>query len=133
MEMLVVKSVDVMVANRDPMYLWRKAKDELVSAKGRYGGVVAEEVDMWQEVIRGRSFINRHGQQVYIGMAKEAGEVLGLEFEAWEGMESRWNDERRLSSEAFKRLRKAHGQLERLHQASLWTRIKWVFTGVTDQ
>ena len=94
------------------------------------GGKNAMPIEVYRELIRGRIFINRNKQKVCIGMTKEVGEILGLEYQAWQNMENS------LAETISGKFRMGHDltmvihQLDEIKRASWWVRLKWLFTGV---
>jgi len=85
---------------------------------------VPVEQEIVKDIIRGRRFRRpRDGTDVCIGIASDPSDLLGLQYEAWDNMESEWNRQRGLTNMVERDRRQLLG-------ANLWTRIKWVFTGV---
>lgn len=89
-----------------------------------------------QEIIRGRRFITPKGS-IIIGVTKEVQELLGITYEAWENVNQELGRLGRENSGLIRRLVEERAktcsledEVLSLKQASLWVRIKWLFTEV---
>lgn len=75
-----------------------------------------------REVVRGRRFVRPDGLEVMVGMTEQAADVLGLQYEAWQELEDRANENWALYHN-HKRV------LEATKKAGFFTRLKWLFMG----
>jgi len=86
--------------------------------------IVPVEAEIVHEVINGRHFRRRgDGTDVWIGMAADPANLLGLQYEAFDTLEDMYRKQAH-----FTKL--AEAATRRLQNAGFFTRIKWVFTGV---
>lgn len=75
------------------------------------------ELNLFRERIQGWRFTNSHGDEVYIGMSKEAQLAIGLPFEAFENLQKELRDTR----ESLRAHRSA------VNTANFWRRFKYLF------
>ena len=83
------------------------------------------------EFVKGRRFINREkGIDVIIGVSNEAGKLLGIQYEAFQGLEHQIQDLRSQLEVAndFKRIYME--KIKILEKSSLLKRLKYLFTGI---
>ena len=117
--MIFIKHIEYFRTDRDPLEIMR-----ITLPYGGSGVILTDQegekkflpAKVVRELVQGRRFCRRGHEDVIIGMADQAAELLGLQFSAWEHMED--------AVEA------SHASIRKIRDASLWTRIKWVFTGV---
>lgn len=90
--------------------------------------------DQITEHLNGRRIYRRDGRDIIIAFDHESAEILGWQHEAWEEMERVIGNQ---SSKITAQRREIEALLKKqeelntlLHRANLWTRLKWVFTGV---
>ena len=87
-------------------------------------GPTKETVRNIYALVKGRRFVRpSDGEDIVIGCYPEVEKLLGMQYDAWEGLEEALASERRVTET----LLLVHRELK---QANLWTRFKWVFTGV---
>jgi hypothetical protein len=108
--MIVIKDVEII---ETPLDHFEIARIPDCILEDEYG------FDIKKEVIHGKTFVNKNGSSVVIGMSTNAQDVLGLPFEAFEDMNSH-----------ISRLRKEKAECAKvIKEAGLWSRIKYAFTG----
>ncbi len=131
MEMLLIKDVQVCrVPDRETFYQYMEDSPVPRDYVPVDGGKDVMPIKIYRELVRGRVFVNRNKQKVCIGMTNEAGEILGLEYEAWENMNRSLDAVRHEVSDLRTKLSQAQTTLTRIHNGSWWVRLKWLFTGV---
>jgi hypothetical protein len=83
-------------------------------------------VEYAREIIRGRRFVNPSRDiDVVIGVTGKVGDLLGLQYEAFENMEKEI-EVLRIKNQTL------HRKLDSFTNASLWKRLKYSFTGVLE-
>jgi len=75
------------------------------------------------EWVRGRRFRRHSGEDVVLGLSSQAQQALQMREEAFDNLQ-RDNDD--LSRDIRHQIKRIND----IHQAGLWQRIKWVFTGL---
>lgn len=124
--MLVIKRVEFFETDRDPLDVLYHSNPNLPV----YGVNGTIEFELFRELIRGREFVRpSDGKRLVVGCSKEAQEVLGMMYEAWEEMQDRIE-----SLEADKRhlthfLGRVSQKLEEIRNETFWQRVKRVFRG----
>ena len=77
------------------------------------------------ELVKGRRFVRpSDGLDVMIGCSRQAQDLIGIQYDAWKSQE-------RLSEGYRNRIDDLITTLVKFRKASLWTRIKWVFSGIS--
>ena len=121
--MIVIKNVEFYETQKDPI--------EIVSQSGPYEAieVLSERgncivpVSEVREWIYGRRFQRpSDGVDVVLGLSKQAQDVLGLQYKAWENMSAELCHYH-CANHAYQK------KIENAQKATVWTRIKWVFSG----
>lgn len=90
------------------------------------------EASVTEEKVRGRAFIKPDGERIIIAATKEVQDIIGLQYEAWNEMESRSEELYRKAIGNSNLAKGFVGQLKTIETASFWRRLKWLFTGVTS-
>ena len=140
--MIVVTKIETIECEDRDFFMYR---DMSSHEAAQYGGEIAAKIAYELEPIRGMKFAKLNGDVVVVGMSKQAQEAIGLPLEAFDTLQRELNDTIKAKWEMEKELATArtlyHGKNEQLvgyqdelvilKEATLWQRIKWVFTGVT--
>jgi len=122
--MILIKSISYVEVAEDPIeVVVRQHPDQLVPITTEKGSEFCKVSEV-RKLIRGRRFVRpADGKDVVIGCYPGVETILGLQYDAWENLEQSYESER---GKALSILRLYNG----LKKASLWSRVKWVFTGV---
>ena len=123
--MLIIKNIEFIETDRDPYEILSHQMSsyqaiEVMTDKGKdfIGGTEL------RELIRGRRFVRpSDGLDIMIGVSKQAQNVIGIQYEAWENMEESHNL-------AIDKATHTANKLAKLKKSNLWKRIKFVFTGI---
>jgi len=75
-----------------------------------------------QEIVRGRKFRHPDGREIRVGMSEQAGNLLGLQYEAWQDLEERLIVSLRTSLRLSREIQAAK-------HAGFLTRLKWLIKG----
>lgn len=96
-----------------------------------------EQPPSTEEIVHGRQFIRPDGKEVWLGVSKQAQEVIGITYEAWENTQKDLEyiykkiDDLRLNvATCTERAIRAEKSLYRIETSDWKTRLKWLFTGV---
>lgn len=126
--MIVIKSVEFLETNRDPIELLATTPPY---SPVFYGPGPPIEQEIFKELIRGRRFCRpSDGTDIIVGVSKQAGEVLGIMYEAWDNIEKAYNTEVSKHSITARELYKCKSSLAKILNASFLQRLKWLFLGV---
>lgn len=127
--MIVIKNIEYYEVDRDE---WRiHVMTEPHRAMPVNDGAAYVETDVLDELIRGNRFRRpSDGIDVCIGMSKEHQKLIGIQYEAWEGMSDNLYRASRDASKYKLELGRKKVFIGSLESAGLWQRIKWVFTGI---
>jgi len=140
--MLVIKSIDFYEVNGDVYEMvaqsYREGGMRSLMTVGSPAGDTSVPVSVVAELIKGRRFVGP-GVDMVIGVSEQAQKVIGIQYEAWENADKLIADQSytiarkdRELNECGESLSKAHNELDAIKGASLFQRIKWVFTGYTS-
>ena len=80
-------------------------------------------VNIKTELIKGRIFIRPDGTELIIGCSKQAADVIGIQYEAWDNLQQEHLKAARARDDAYAHIRE-------LSEASFLTRLKWLFIGI---
>ena len=132
--MLVITKVEYITTDRDPYEIQSMLYDsrcrplELSTSDGESKFM---DIPVSTEIVRGCRFdsytVERGRKSMLIGMTKDVQDVLGMQYEAVSTMNERAEEDAKMVAKATKKLKHLKSQMD---NASLWSRIKWVFTGV---
>jgi hypothetical protein len=120
--MIVIRSIDAVEID-DNLHVTHLDTCVPCDVVGDPGSVDWIEHSVYREYIEGRWFVRPDGKRLLIGNSKQASEIIGLQFEAWQNMEKSLDDCRKARRELEAELK----PLRAVAQAGFWTRIKWVF------
>ena len=136
--MKVIKSMEVIEVAGDQYSLTSLLNDNLYrplpvqTAKG----TELMTVEAVTEIIRGRRFQTPKGN-IVIGLTQEVSEILDIHYEAWRAKDKLIDEQSQQIYELTYKGRDLELQnvgyklkLDELTEASLWTRIKWIFRGI---
>lgn len=132
--MIVITKVEYITTDRDPHEIQSMIYDsrcrplELSTSDGESKFM---DIAVSTELVRGCRFDRytprRGHKSMLIGMTKAVQDVLGMQYEAVSTMNERAEEDSRMVAASAKKLNHLKSQMK---NASLWSRIKWVFTGV---
>ena len=122
--MIIIKSISYIETPRDTEEVCLREPPETKIPVYTERGAELCEVREIRTLIRGRRFVRpSDGQDIVIGCYPDVERLLGMQYDAWENMEY---DLRAANKQA----NSIHFLYNNLKKATLWSRIKWVFTGV---
>ncbi len=87
----------------------------------------SESIEVIQELVRSKHFVQADGQRVYIGQTKAVADVIGIQYEAWDSMEKRLEEVRSKLFNASCDLVKSNNELSVLKNLSFWAKLKGLF------
>jgi len=77
------------------------------------------------EHIRGRRLVSADGREIVLGLDSATAEILGMQQDAWDAMESRLDS-------AINRLAEKECVINAAKKASFFTRLKWLINGFCE-
>jgi hypothetical protein len=120
-KMIIIKSMETVVVDRDPCPFIHKAMPgECVRLNNDGDYMVASEV---VEYVQGRRYRRSDGTDLLIGMKQEVQDLLGIQFEMWDRLRNSLTD---AESTVFE----LACERNKIQSARWWTRLKWLFCGV---
>jgi len=132
--MLVITNIEYIQTEMDPYTIERMLYDshggpmELATADGSAKFI---DIQTTVDLVRGCHFnhytLRRGHKSQLIGMTQAVQDVLGMQYEAVSTMNERAAEDAEREAQAIKNHKHLKNQMD---NASLWNRIKWVFTGV---
>ena len=132
--MIVITNIEYITTDRDLHEIQSMVYDsrcrplELSTSDGESEFM---DIAVSTELVRGCRFdryhVYRGRESQLIGMTQAVQDVLGMQYEAVSTMNERAEEDSRMVAVASKKLNHLKSQM---NNASLWNRIKWVFTGV---
>ena len=121
--MIVIMEVKAVEVDRPIYKIQRFTKLPLLGGEP-WKTIPAETVH--QEVIKGRRFRRpSDGTDIVVGCSKQAQDIIGIQYEAWENMEKAMNN----MTNSFVDLQ---NKLSDIMASGIWTRLKWVFRRVSS-
>ena len=121
--MIVIKSVEVLESERDVMQTQELCYDPRTFEIPFFDHKV-EDVKVVRELIKGRRFVHPERRiDVVIGMSSKVGEILGLQYEAFESMQNSIATLQETNSAIF-------DEIEEIRSFGFWKRLKCLFTGI---
>ena len=120
--MIIIKNIDFIEVDKTRYELLSKPHSEPVWVKDNEGPRLADFTEFEEELIIGRRYKRpSDGTDVYIGVSREAQNIIGLQYEAWDNLQR----EHDFYYGEHSRLLKI---IEEINQASFWTRVKSLFS-----
>ncbi len=124
--MIIIKNIEFIETDCDPV--------ELPTTTHPYSPVICGDEaiphDVLSELIRGMRF-RRPSDGVYIvvGLSRQAQDVLGLTYEAWENLEEAYETERRNHAMTTSEMIRYRTKIKEMEDSTFWKRLKLLFTG----
>ena len=130
--MILIKSVDFIETDSDPYELYHKYADDKVFFVDPKE--LMKEVEYTSEFVYGKQFRRpSDGKDIIIGVSKQAQEVIGIMYEAWETQAKRYDDLRKACDveRQYKYwiINEFETYKNNIKQATFWQRLKWVIYG----
>jgi len=122
---ILIKNIEFIETPRDPWEIFvTHLPHEVIPVEGNSGPYA--EVSVLTELVRGRRFLRpSDGTDIVVGLAKDAQNILGLQYEAWENMAQELKDTR-------SQMRQLQRERDRARGATIWTRFEWLLFGYKD-
>lgn len=124
--MIVVTDIKYMVCQEDQLRIAYMEKQP-ISVFGFNHEV--EKINVTNEVIRGRYFVNNKGDEVCLSYKKDIQDLLGLPFEVFENLSNDIKILQGLNFKITKEKDKEEAKLKTFLNMSFWDRLKFLFTG----
>ncbi len=120
--MILIKNIEFYETNQDPIEIVSHMMPyEAIEALSDKGDVVVPISEI-RELIKGQRFRRSDGVDIIVGLTKQAQDILGLQYEAWDNMQK----ELEITHNS---LQVANETIKAVTQANIWTRIKYLFCG----
>lgn len=120
--MIVITDVKFMEFDRDEMILAFRDPYRGIDVRTHEGYETCSAMEL-QELVRGRRYVRPDGQELVIGVSKQAQDVIGIQYEAFDTL-------RKESDRYFTEIISMQEEMRKVRSASFWVRLKWIFTGV---
>ena len=127
--MIVIRNIDFIETPQDRTEIYHQDPMSPPILLRTQGDDEYMPVSIVQELIRGRCFRRPDGSELVIGASKQAEEVLGLQYEAWETVHRELCTQRSRLLAAHKQVHKYKDELNGIRCASIWKRLKWLIVG----
>lgn len=114
--MIVIKNIDFFETDMDPVEVYDNCVDPT-------------QAEFCVELIKGRKFTRPDGEKVVVAASKQAQDVLGLLYEAWEDLEKRFTATQNAYYKTWMCLEAREIELSVYKNASFRQRIKYLFRG----
>jgi len=89
--MIIIKHIDFLEVDRTRCEILSKPHFEPIFVKDNEGPRLGDFAEIHKELIVGRRFIRpSDGTDIYIGVSKQAQDIIGLQYEAWNNIEKPW-------------------------------------------
>lgn len=119
--MILIKNIETIEIDRDPVEILKY--NNPFQPVPVNGNTAMEPIEVIKEFVHGRLFCRpSDGKEINLGMTKQAQDVIGIQFEAWEYLEN-------LLSECRNYANMKNQQIEKIKSATFWKRLKWLFYG----
>ncbi len=122
MKHIIITDVKFMEVDRDPWELVSRCPPYQQRIVWGDSGEETVNTDTIRELIHGRRFRRSDGTMLLIGCSKQAQEVIGIQYEAWENSEKMLEDYRRCWNNTERKM-------IAIREMSFWQRLRFAFTG----
>jgi len=130
--MIVITDMKFTEVNEDFLYSYYQDPVPIRNKCGLVGYVEKEKIK--REIINGRRFVRpKDNIDIVIGMDKHAQNLIGIQYESYEILESQ---NMKLINELRNKIKvidKYKNELDLLKQASFLTRLKWLIKGIDKE
>lgn len=127
--MIVIKHIDFLEVQGE-RYEFRHryiSGNNLLMEVGTANGTAEALVEEVRELIVGREFRDPSGRTVVVGVSKQAQDIIGIQYEAWEN-QSKMIEDLILECSAIQiKVEQKEKELSKIKSASFWDRLKWMF------
>lgn len=126
--MIVIKKIEFLKTDRDIYEIYYShMMDRPESPMVFDGEFIAPE--FFREIIRGIHFRRPDGEEVVVGVSKQAQEVLGLMYDVWEDQRATIDMLRSSRDKMEKKIDELGGGLFKFECSGFWGRLKYLFKG----
>lgn len=93
-------------------------------------GTDAVEASVIQELIRGRRFVRpSDGIDVYLGCTKEVQDLIGIQYEAWDSLQDRYNQSVSNYTQLMTTTNQLNSEIMKIKSLSFFSLAKWFVVG----
>lgn len=119
--MIVIKNIDFIEVENDNIKL-------MTSTPSNKNYQIFENIE--QELIRGIRFRRSDGNEIVIGYSKQAQDILGISFEVFENLKSKYDIECENHFRTTQEMNQLKNKLLEINSASFWQRLKTLFFNI---
>lgn len=124
--MIVIKHIEFLETDVDPI----KPLKDTPPHTPIFCGDEPVNREVLSELISGRRFVRpSDGTDIIVGVSKQAQNILGIMYEAWDNMERSYFAEIKSHGKTKIEMRCYRHMVEEIQKASFWERLKWLFRG----
>jgi hypothetical protein len=124
--MIVVKNIDFLETDRDPVELLATTPTHMPI----WCGEEPVQHDALIELIRGRRFRRpTDGVDIVVGVSKQAQDVIGIQYEAWDNLQKAYDAEQRNHQRTTSEMYGYKSRVDEMLNSSFWQRLKWLILG----
>ena len=124
--MLVIRKVEFLEVNKDPLELLATTQPGMPVECGEE----LVPVDFFKELIRGRRFVRpSDGIDIIVGCSRQAEEVIGLQYEAWDNLQNAYAAEQINHHRTTSEMYEYKSRVDEMFRSSFWQRLKWLVIG----
>jgi hypothetical protein len=125
--MLIVKNIEVLQVPNDKHKIF-EAISSFKRGISSNGCLPPEQlVDIKEEMITGRIFVNNRGERFCIGVSEQVQEAIGLPFEAFENINRRIETDTLTISKLKTKNAVYQNQIDKYKNMNFWQKLKWLF------
>lgn len=129
MKYSIIRNIDVFETDRDPCAILME-KEPGSQYVGNFDGSDMMPIEQFHELIYSREFVRPGGSRIRIGTSKQAADVLGIQYEAWDSMNAALETSNMERGKGWQLVWKQRKELDKIKQAGFWQRVKWLFVGI---
>ena len=128
--MILIKHIDFIEVDRDQVELAHFERPEMSYRVDSNEGDQIVPGEVIRELIKGKRFRRpRDNMDIYVGISKQAGDVLGLCYEAWDTMERALNNSSAIQAIALKQHQRLEAELKEIKSLTFFQRFQILFKG----
>lgn len=120
-KMTLISNIEVIETDCDPIEIISRSKGFPDYAPVN-GGSDMVSIERLSELVRGRVFCRPDGSRITIGNTKQAADIIGIQYEAWEEVQER-------CSQYYNQWSVANQKLEGIYSYSFLQRLSKLFKG----
>ncbi|MDY6969337.1 MAG: hypothetical protein SVR08_11895 [Spirochaetota bacterium] len=126
--MICIAEIKTFHSERDDIYIHKMDNPHFPMMRPVIESDPAEYIEVKEELVYGKEFINANGERVCIGMSKKVQDLIGLPFEAFDNMTRELDKKHITISRLISHNVACQKRLSVFATAGLFERLKYLFT-----